>query len=106
MTKIYEWHDKLDFGEHKGEHIDEVFQKHPEYIQSCLEETEGFRITISTCHHLEKLIDGYKFSDKARKSIINQKKYSSQPGESEFKLYPTGDPFIQPLDDIGFEDKS
>ena len=105
MTRIYEWHDRLDFGKYKNEPLDEIFQKDSDYVQGCLENEEGFRITINTCKHLENLIDGFRFSDKARTSIINQKKYSSLPGASEFKLYPTSDPFIQPLDDIGYGDK-
>lgn len=105
MTKIYEWYDRLDFGKYKGERLDEIFQKDATYVQECLETKEGFRITISTCKHLENLIDGYRFRDKARSSVINMKKYSSRPGETEFKLYPTGDPFIQPLDDIGYDSK-
>lgn len=103
VQKIYEWHDKLEFGEYEGKHLDGAFQTDPEYIQKCLEEMEEFCITINTRRHLEDLIDGFKFSEKALKSVLNQKKYSSQPGESEFKLYPSGDPFIQPLDDITFD---
>ena len=98
--KIYEWHDKMEFGKYEGIHLDEAFQKDPEYIQQCLEDMDEFSITIYTRKHLEDLIDGFKFSEKALKSVVNQKKYSSLPGESEFKLYPSGDPFIQPLDDI------
>jgi hypothetical protein len=101
--KIYEWHDKLGFGKYEGKHLDEVFQNDPDYIQKCLEEMDDFHITIYTRKHLEDLIDGFKFSDKALGSVVNQKKYSSKPGESEFKLYPSGDPFIQPLDDITFD---
>lgn len=103
MTKVYEWYDRLDFGKYKGEPLDEIFQKDPDFVVDCMENREDFSITINTCKHLEDLISGFKFSDKARKAIINQKKYSSRPGESEFKLYPSGDPFIQPLDDIGLD---
>lgn len=103
VQKIYEWHDKLEFGKYKGKHLDETFQSDPQYIQKCLEEMDDFHITIYTRKHLEDLIKGFKFSDKALKSVLNEKKYSSLPGESEFKLYPSGDPFIQPLDDITFD---
>ena len=104
MAKIYEWHDRFDFGKYKGEHIDEVFQKDPAFLEECLNKNADFHVTINTCNHLEKLIDGFTFSEQARKSIVNQKKYSSQPGESEFRLYPSGDPFIQPLDDINLDE--
>ncbi len=102
--KIYEWNDKLEFGKYKGIHLDEAFQKDPGYIEKCLIEHADFSITADTRKHLEDLISGYAFSEKALKSVVNQKKYSSKPGESEFKLYPSGDPFIQPLDDIGFNE--
>ena len=98
--KIYEWHDKLEFGKYEGTHLDEAFQSDPEYVQKCLEDMDDFHITIYTRKHLEDLIEGFKFSEKALDSVVNQRKYNSKPGENEFKLYPSGDPFIQPLDDI------
>jgi hypothetical protein len=103
VQKIYEWHDKMKFGKYEGIHLDEAFQTDPEYIQECLENMDDFHITVYTRKYLEDLIVGFSFSEKALKSVVNQKKYSSQDGESEFKLYPSGDPFIQPLDDIGFD---
>lgn len=102
--KIYEWNNKLEFGKYKGVHLDEAFQKDPDYIEKCLIENNDSSITADTRKHLEDLIPGFTFSENALKSIVNQKKYSSKPGESEFKLYPSGDPFIQPLDDIGFDE--
>ena len=100
MTKIYEWYDKLDFGDHEGESLEDVFKRDPSYVIWCMEEKEGFRMTINTCKHLEDLQDGFTFSINARKAIINQKKYSCRPGEAEFRLFASGDPFIQPLDDF------
>ena len=102
MTKIYEWYEKIDFSEHKGLTLEVVFQKDPHFVETCMEQREGFRITINTLKHLEGLQPDFQFSKKAKNAIINQKKYSCEPGEAEFRLYPSGDPFIQPLDDIGF----
>lgn len=103
MSKVYEWHDKLDFGKYDGEHLDEVFQRDPEYVNEVLEDHPNFSITKDTLIHLQDLDPDFKFTDKAMDSVMNQRKYNSKPGQSEFKMYPTGDPFIQPLDDISFD---
>ena len=78
---IYEWHDRLKFGKYKGQHLDEVFQNHPEYVQKCLEKKEHFHITIYTRKHLEDLIEGFQFSEKALKSDGNGRK--EQPLEND-----------------------
>jgi len=62
-----------------------------------------FNITVDTRWHLQELNTGFKFSEKALQSVVNERQYSIKPGESEFRLYPSGDPYIQPLDDIIFD---
>ena len=46
--KIYEWNNKLEFGKYKGVHLDEAFQKDPEYIEKCLIENNDSSITADT----------------------------------------------------------
>ena len=85
---IYEWHDKLKFGKYEGRHLDEAFQEDPEYIQKCLEDMDDFHITINTRRHLEDLIKDFKFSDKALRSVVNQKNTVANPGSQNSNSTP------------------
>ena len=101
--RIFDRTDTLDFGKYRSQTLEQVFLHDPDYVHEKLCSKKKFNITIDAFRHLQEIKPDFVFSEEALKSVVNQKKYSMKPGESEFKLFPSRDPFIQPLDDTGLD---
>jgi hypothetical protein len=82
--KLYSLNSKLDFGDHKGKTLREVFLKDPEYIQECVLEHPTFCFNPSNVDALEDLHTDFSFSD-ASMEKLDEKYEIYEEEENEFE---------------------
>ncbi len=63
--KFYYLDTKFTSGKYKGQTLEEVYEKDPEYIDSALKEDDNFLVTEEVIDELQAINPNYSFSDEA-----------------------------------------
>ncbi len=107
--KFYYLDTKFTSGRYKGQTLEEVFEKDPEYIENTLLEDDNFLITEEVLDELQGVNPNFSFSDEAigrRDSKEKQFDANNDDGDDEFDnefddRYVDDDDFV--FDEEGFE---
>lgn len=63
--KFYYLDTKFTSGKYKGQTLEEVYEKEPEYIENALKEDDNFLVTEEVIDELQAVNPNYSFSDDA-----------------------------------------
>jgi hypothetical protein len=85
--KFYYLDTKFTSGKYKGQTLEEVHEKDPEYIENALKEDDNFLVTEEVIDELQSVNPNYSFSDEAISRRDGKEKEfdkSSDSGDDDF----------------------
>jgi hypothetical protein len=105
--KFYYLETKFTSGKYKGQTLEEVFDKDPEYIDACLREDDNFLVTEEVMDELQNIKPDYDFSDDAidRRNEKEKEFDSTADDEDEDFDYDEDDDRFADDDDLGFDEE-
>jgi hypothetical protein len=96
--KFYYLDTKFTSGKYKGQTLEEVHEKDPEYIENSLKEDDNFLMTEEVIDELQTVNPEYSFSDEAiKRRDSKEKEFDKAPDEDD------DDEFEDKYDDADFD---
>ncbi len=100
--KLYSLNSKLDFGDHKGQTLREIFMSDPEFIEECVLEHPSFCFNPSNVEALENMHPEFSFSDQAVEKLEEKYEiYEEEENEFEDENFSEDD-----LKNLGISDEA